>query len=83
MGAGEGPARTRSYRSASEVIYVYDRTIQSYIDEERQRVVALARKVSGALLIFCIDNGYSVAELTIARKRFEETRTVVDAEDLM
>jgi len=63
--------------------YIFEKTIQSYIDEERTRTVKLARKVSGGLLIFCIENAYSVAELPTARQRYEESKGDEDAEDLM
>jgi hypothetical protein len=65
------------------VISVIDRTIQSYIDDERKRTVALARKISGGLLIYCIENSYSVSEIATARERYEQSKPVVDTEDLM
>lgn len=65
------------------MIYVIDRPIQSYIDDERQRVIKLARKVSGGFLLFCIERSYTVEDIPDARKRFEESEPDADAEDLM
>lgn len=58
-----------------------EKYIMKYVAEERARCAALAKKVRGDLLIFCIEAPYSVDELATARQRFAEMPS--DAEDLM
>ncbi len=60
---------------------IAEKYISTYVNEERARCAALAKKVRGDLLIFCIEHAYTVEELDTARQRFAEQPD--SAEDLM
>lgn len=53
-----------------------DRPIMFYIEQERARCLALAKKLArgadAGLLAFCLENSYSVSEIPTARKRFND-----------
>lgn len=66
------------------------RVIQSYIDEERARIVALVEALhrddvdNYDFLLYCIANSYTAAELVRAMSCFASDKPVVDdIEDLM
>lgn len=63
--------------------YIIDRTIQSYIDDERARCRALVVALldEREFLLYCIDTPVSPNEVETHRQRFEETAD--DFEDLM
>lgn len=65
--------------------YIIDRTIQSYINEERERCAALVKLLLNEekFLLYCISAPVYPNEIDDQRKRFEELQPIDDLEDLM
>lgn len=60
------------------------RVIQSFIDEERARIVALIGAIdSREFLLYAIDNSYTTVEIDRALFCFNADKPVDDIEDLM
>jgi hypothetical protein len=69
------------------VSYVIDRPIMHYINEERARCAALAKRLARGtdkeFLIHCIDYSVQPEEIAERRVRFAEMSPPDDVEDLM
>jgi hypothetical protein len=61
------------------------RVIQSFIDEERARCVALIKKGldDWDFLLYCIVQSYTVNEIKRARELYDQSRDDLDIEDMM
>jgi hypothetical protein len=72
--------------------YVYEHTIQHYIEEERERCAGLVKALvpassevgtEQAFLLWCINAPVYPSEIEDQRKRFNELQPVDEFEDLM